>query len=91
MNFYKEFRKFDLRAEGEDHWVVAEPSSQNLPYSQVEFLIAPDARIRRLRVLGQDGSVMDFSFDQERLNLPLDAKLFSFRLPAGAQMVEGEQ
>ncbi len=91
LNFYKEFRKFDLRAEGEDHWIVAEPSSQNLPYSQVEFLIAPDARIRRLRVIGQDGSVMDFSFAQEKLNILPDAKLFSFRAPPGAQIVEGEQ
>ena len=91
LNFYKEFRKFDVRTEGENHWVAAEPSSQNLPYSQVEFLIAPDARIRRLKVMGQDGSVMDFSFDQEKLNVPLDGKLFAFRAPPGAQMVEGEQ
>jgi outer membrane lipoprotein carrier protein len=91
LNFYKEFRKFDLRAEGQDQWIVAEPNSPDLPYSRVEFLVAPDARIRRLRVLGQNQSVMDFSFDQEKLNVPVDAKLFSFRPPPGAELVEGEQ
>jgi outer membrane lipoprotein carrier protein len=91
LNFYKEFRKFDLHSEGEDQWIGAEPNSENLPYSRVEFLIAPDARIRRLRVIGQDHSVMDFSFDQEKLNVPLDAKLFSFRPPAGSELVEGDQ
>lgn len=91
LNFYKEFRKFDLRPEGEENWVIAEPSSQNLPYTRVEFRIGPDARILQLKVIGQDGSVMDFSFTQERLNVPLSAKLFSFQTPAGAQVVEGEQ
>jgi outer membrane lipoprotein carrier protein len=91
LNFYKEFRKFTLRREGESQWVDAEPNSANLPYSRVEFLIGPDARIQRLRVVGLDQGVMDFSFEQERLNVPLDGKLFAFRLPAGAEMVEGEQ
>ena len=91
LNFYKEFRSFNLRPEGENEWVDAVPNSANLPYSSVEFLIAPDAKILRLRVVGQDRSIMDFSFTQERLNVPLDAKLFSFRPPVGAEMVEGEQ
>jgi outer membrane lipoprotein carrier protein len=91
LNFYKEFRKFTLRREGESQWVDAEPNSANLPYSRVEFLIGPDARIQRLRVVGLDQGVMDFSFEQERLNVPLDGKLFAFRPPAGAEMVEGEQ
>jgi outer membrane lipoprotein carrier protein len=91
LNFYKEFRSFDLRPEGQNEWVDAVPNSQNLPYSRVEFLIAPNAEILRLRVIGQDQSVMDFTFTQEKLNVPLDAKLFSFHAPAGAEMVEGEQ
>jgi outer membrane lipoprotein carrier protein len=91
LNFYKEFRKFDLRSEGENQWVGATPNSDNLPYSRVEFLISPDARILKLRVIGQDQSLMDFAFDQEKLNVPLDLKLFSFHAPAGAEIVEGEQ
>jgi outer membrane lipoprotein carrier protein len=91
LNFYKEFRSFDLRPEGENTWVGAVPNSDNLPYSRVDFLIAPDSRILKLRVLGQDQSVMAFTFEQERLNIPLDAKSFTFRPPAGAEVVEGEQ
>jgi len=91
LNFYKEFRKFDLRTEGENQWIGATPNSDNLSYSRVEFLIAPDARILKLRLIGEGQSVMDFAFDQERLNVPLDVKLFSFRAPAGAEIVEGEQ
>lgn len=91
LNFYKEFRTFALRREGADTWIDAEPSSANLPYDKVEFLVSPEARIKRLRVVGQDRSVMDFSFTGEKLNLPLDAKIFAFKPPAGAQMVEGDR
>lgn len=91
LNFYKEFRKFNMRREGDAQWIDAEPNSANLPYSRVEFLIGSDARIQKLRVVGQDQSTMEFWFDQERLNVPLDGKLFAFRLPPGAEMVEAEQ
>jgi outer membrane lipoprotein carrier protein len=91
LNFYKEFKSFNLRKEGENQWIDAVPSSDNLPYSSVEFLITPDSQIKRLRVIGQDKSVMDFSFEQEKLNIPLDMKTFSFRPPPGTEVVEGEQ
>jgi outer membrane lipoprotein carrier protein len=91
LNFYKEFKSFNLRQEGENQWLDAVPSSANLSYSSVEFLITPDSQIRRLRVIGQDKSVMDFSFEQEKLNIPLDMKTFSFRPPPGTEVVEGEQ
>jgi outer membrane lipoprotein carrier protein len=91
LNFYKEFRSFVLRPEGDATWIEAEPNSPSLPYAKVEFLVSTDSRIRRLRVVGQDRSVMDFQFDQEKLNLPLDSKMFVFQLPVGAQVIEGEQ
>jgi outer membrane lipoprotein carrier protein len=91
LNFYKEFRKFNIRHEGESTWIDAEPNSGNLPYSRVEFLVSVDSRIQKLRVVGQDQSIMEFSFEQERLNVPLDGKLFAFRAPPGAEVVEGEQ
>jgi outer membrane lipoprotein carrier protein len=91
LNFYKEFRSFNLRSEGENYWIDAVPNSDNLPYTRVEFLITPDAQIRRLRVIGQDQSVMAFDFDREKLNLNLDPKSFSFRPPPGVEVVEGAQ
>jgi outer membrane lipoprotein carrier protein len=91
LNFYKEFKSFSLRPEGENQWVEAIPNSDNLPYSKVEFLITPDSQIRRMRVIYQDQSIMDFAFDQEKLNIPLDVKTFSFKAPPGTEVVEGEQ
>jgi outer membrane lipoprotein carrier protein len=90
LNFYKEFRSFNLRPEGENYWVDAKPNSENLPYSSVEFLIGPESQIIRLRVIGQDQSLMDFSFSQEKLNLPLDLKSFSFQVPPGVEVMEGQ-
>jgi hypothetical protein len=33
---------------------------------------------------------MDFSFSQEKLNLPLDLKSFSFQVPPGVEVMEGQ-
>ncbi len=88
LNFYKEFRKFETRREGAETWIVAEPASENLPYSRVEFLVAPNAQITRLKVIGQDLSVLDFTFENESVNPPLEAGLFAFHMPPGAEIVE---
>lgn len=91
LEFYREFRKFEARPDPGGTWIVAEPNSGNLPYSRVEFLVSPDARIQRLKVFGQDNSVLSYVFDQEKLNVPLDSKLFAFVPPRGAEIVEGSQ
>jgi len=88
LNFYKEFRKFELRRDGTETWIVAEPTSENLPYTQVEFSVAPDARIKRLKVIGQDLSALDFTFENESVNPPLEVGLFAFHMPPGAEMAE---
>jgi outer membrane lipoprotein-sorting protein len=50
--------------------------------------VTPDFQIRRLQVTGQDHSMHDFHFDQEKLNPPLDGKLFRFELPPGTMLEE---
>jgi outer membrane lipoprotein carrier protein len=90
LNFYKEFRKFDLRPEGNATWISAEPNSDALPYSRVEFLVTPDSQIHRVRVTGQDHSVITYVFEQEELNPALNSALFTFRAPPGSQIVEAE-
>ena len=50
-----------------------------------------DSHIREVKVTGFDKSVLDFTFDQEKLDPPLDAKLFQFQVPPGAEVVEGGQ
>jgi outer membrane lipoprotein-sorting protein len=34
---------------------------------------------------------MNYGFDQEKLNPPLDDKLFRFQMPSGAELVEAEK
>ncbi|MEX2260618.1 MAG: outer membrane lipoprotein carrier protein LolA [Bryobacteraceae bacterium] len=87
LNFDRDFRSFRSRPEGGGQWVIADPKSANLPYTKVEFLVMPDARIERVRVTGHDLSTLDFRFDDERVNPRLDAKLFQFTAPSGAKVV----
>lgn len=88
LHFEKDFQNFQSRAEGADTWITAEPKSPDLPYTKVEFQVTPKFEIRRLIVTGQDLSVFDFQFDQEKLNPSLDGKLFQFQLPAGSMIEE---
>ena len=91
LHFDKEFRNLQGKTEGSDMRITAEPKTDNLPYSAVEFLVAPDAHIREVRVTGFDKSVLHFTFDQERVDPKLDDKLFSFQVPKGAELVEAGQ
>jgi outer membrane lipoprotein carrier protein len=91
LNFDKEFRNLQGLPEGADTLITAEPKSENLPYSSVEFVVTPDARIRRVKVTGFDKSVLEFNFDQERMNPELDAGLFRMDVPPGAKVVEAAQ
>ena len=88
LNFWKEFRSFTSRAEGDATWVTAIPNSDQLAYSQVEFLIGPDYVIRRVKILGQDRSVMEFVFSNEQLNAQVAPALFAFVPPPGTEIVE---
>lgn len=91
LHFDKEFRNLQAKPEGADTRITAEPKTDNLPYSAVEFLVAPDSRIREVKVTGFDKSVLHFTFDQERVDPKLDDKLFQFQMPKGAELVEAGQ
>jgi outer membrane lipoprotein carrier protein len=91
LNFYKEFSGFELRGDGPDTWIETESNSATLPYSKVEFLVTPDSRIRRLRITEDDLSILDFTFDDEKRNPPLDAARFVFQMPKGAEIEDATQ
>ena len=91
LDFDKEFRNLQARPEGDSMRISGEPKTDNLPYSAVEFLVAQDSRIREVKVTRFDKSVLVFTFDQERMNPPLDNKLFQFQPPKGTQVEEGDQ
>ena len=89
LNFAKEFRNLQARPEGAGTRITAEPKTAKLPYSAVEFVVTAENRIREVKVTGFDNSILDFTFDEESLNPPLDGKLFQFQAPPGAEVVEG--
>ena len=91
LDFDKEFRNIQAKPEGADTRITAEPKLDNLPYSAVEFLVAPDQHIKIVKVTGYDRSILEFHLDQEKLDLPVDGKVFQFQPPKGAQIVEGEK
>lgn len=88
LNFWKDFRSFKSRPEGDSIWVTADPNSDQAAYSQVEFLVAPDASIRRVRITGQDRSILDFTFSNEQVNAPVVPSMFAFTPPPGTEIVE---
>ena len=91
LDFQKEFRNLQAKAEGPDMRVTGDSKSENLPYSSVEFVVTPEQRIRLVKVTGYDHSVLEFRLEQEKVDLPVDAKLFQFQVPKGAQLVETGQ
>ena len=91
LDFSKEFRNLKATPEGPDQRITAEPKSDNLPYSNVEFVVAADHHIKVVKVIGFDHSILEFRFEDEKVDPPLDDKLFQFQLPKGAQLVEATQ
>ncbi len=90
LDFSREFKTLRSRQVEGGTLVTGDPSSPNLPYTRVEFLVDEANRIRRVKVDGYDGSVLEFRFDEEKLNPRLDARLFQFQPPAGAEVIELE-
>ena len=91
LNFDKEFRNLQAKPDGADVRITAEPKTDNLPYTRVEILVAPDSHIREVKVTGFDHSILDFTFDDEKVDPALDAKLFQFQMPPGAHLEEAGQ
>lgn len=90
LDFHREFGDMTLQQSGSDIVIEAMPKSGRLPYRRVDFTITPDDQIRRVVVVGQDQSVMDFSFTNERLNGPVAETAFRFIAPPGVPVVNVE-
>ncbi len=91
LDFQKEFRNLQAKPEGPDTRITGDSKNDNLPYSAVEFVVTPDQRIKVVKVTGFDHSILEFHLDQEKADPVLDAKLFQFRVPKGATLVEAGQ
>jgi outer membrane lipoprotein carrier protein len=88
LDFTKEFRNIQAKPEGSSQRITAEPKSDNLPYTSVEFVVGPKNEIQQVKVVGYNKSVMEFHFDDEKVDPPLDAKLFQFTPPKGVELVQ---
>jgi outer membrane lipoprotein carrier protein len=90
LNFDKEFKNLQARPEGSDLRITGEPKNENLPYSSVDFVVTPQNQIRKLKITLPDYS-LEFTFTLEKMDPTLDAKLFLFQLPPGAQWDEASR
>jgi len=88
LDFYRDFSEFRHHMEGPDRVIAARPRSDKAPYDQVDFIITPDFRIRRLVITAPDYSVTEFNFSSETLNPPVPEKMFEFVMPPKAELVE---
>jgi outer membrane lipoprotein carrier protein len=91
LDFDKEFHNIQGKQEAGGMRISAEPKTDNLPYSAVEFLVAPGNIILEVKVTTFDKAVLQFTFEQERMDPPLDNKLFNFQVPKGVELVEASQ
>lgn len=88
LDFEKDFKDFQARQDGPFTVITANPKSDRLPYKRVEFAVSPQFEIRKLVVTQQDNAVLAFEFRNERMNPPIDERLFRFQLPPGAQWLD---
>jgi outer membrane lipoprotein carrier protein len=88
LDMKKEFGGFALRSAGSDEWLDASAKNDRVPYKNVRMLIALDGEIRSLIVVGRDDSTLSFAFANEKINPPVDNRLFHFTIPPGAEVVD---
>ncbi len=72
-------------------FVTATAKSDKLPYTQVTFLVSPDFVIHWLSVQQQDGSTIDYAFENEKRNGPVEDSMFRFVPPPGVEYVDSSR
>jgi len=92
LDFSKEFGRITTRPAADAIELVAEPRTDREAFTKVIFHVTPKTfEIRRIQVMGHDGMVTEFGFHGERTNPPLEARLFRFQPPPGAEVVDANQ
>jgi outer membrane lipoprotein carrier protein len=91
LNFEDDFREFRTQPDRDQVFITAIPKSDKMPYTEVTFLVSPDFVIHWLRVKGQDGSTLEFVFENEKKNPALPDGMFQFTPPPGVEYVNSSQ
>jgi outer membrane lipoprotein carrier protein len=89
LDFSRQFKNLRFETIDGKRALVGEGRTGQESYTTVEFYFEPeqDYRLSSIRAHGQDESVTEFVFSNERTNPRLDVKLFSFEAPAGAEIL----
>jgi outer membrane lipoprotein carrier protein len=88
VNFSKDFREFRSVPDGPNVRVTAIPKAENSFYTQITFRVSPDSVIHWLQAKGQDGSTMEFTFENEKKNVEIKDSMFRFTPPAGVEYTD---
>lgn len=88
LDFDRDFARYTSKPDGEATWIACEPRNQKAMYTEVAFKVYPDGRIERLKITGQDHSILEFEFAEEKPNVKLAESLFQFQTPPGAEFVD---
>jgi outer membrane lipoprotein-sorting protein len=51
-------------------------------------VVGPQNRILSVKVTGFDRSILEFRFDDEKVDPALNDKLFRFQVPKGAELIQ---
>ncbi len=88
LDFKKEFTKLQTHPGDGGTWLEGAAKDDRAPYATVGMLVETNGSVGKLNVLGRDGSSMTFAFSDEILNPLVDDKLFQFKIPPGAEVVD---
>jgi outer membrane lipoprotein carrier protein len=88
LRFRRLFRNLRIEERGGKSVLIGDGRGGKEAYRDVEFSYDPnDFRLLRIAVNGADGTVTTFGFANEKVNPALDAALFAFKPPAGAEVL----
>jgi outer membrane lipoprotein carrier protein len=91
LDFHRDFKSFETHKDAAGaEWILALAKNQNLPYTQVEFLATPEGQIHQIRVTNADQSKLEYTFSNEKLNVPTTPNQFVFSAPVGTEVVEAQ-
>ena len=89
LDFARDFGKYTWQEDGAAVWIRCSPKNpEKSPFLEIAFKTLKDAHIERLRVVGQDHSILEFEFASEQLNPALADGVFLFQIPPGAEYVD---
>jgi outer membrane lipoprotein carrier protein len=89
LDFNRDFKEYRTEPAMDGRlWVTCVPKSDKMPYREVKFRATSAGQIEHVRVISQDRSILDFEFQSEVINPPLEESLFHFQMPAGAEYID---